>query len=294
MRFCYLSEASVPAASGRLLAEACAARGVGFEEIEARRFTYDPAQRLKAGDLLYCGAVSRAAARAEQFLYVPGVATFHAASGDPRFAPVDCTLLHAAEGVPVPPTVYASSDDPELVQALVERVGGFPVVLKVLGRSNGVGVMRLDSMPSLLSVLGYVLAQGQHPQLSTYVAEALHWRLVVVGEQVVAHYRNPYRPADFRSLASRDPFDYLTPPPDSVADATRAALRAERLEFAGVDVLEDPDGRPWVLEANFPCYFPQAQLVAGVDVAGAMVEFLVIKSKRLGDGFPGGATTVAR
>jgi hypothetical protein len=281
MLFCYVSEANVPAASGRLLAEACAQRGVPFREIEARRFDYDPAQRLQPGDLLFRGAVSRAASRAEQFLYVPGVATFHSESGDIRFGPVDPTLLQGSAGVPIPPTVYASCDDPELVQALVQRVGGFPVVLKVLGRSHGVGVMRLDSLPSLLSVLGFALAQGHHPQLSTYVAEAMHWRLVLVGDRVAAHYRNPYRPADFRSRASRDPLDYLSPPPEAVAEAALAAVRAERLEFAGVDVLEDPSGRPWVLEANFPCYFPQAQLVAGVDVAGAMVEFLMAKSQRL-------------
>jgi glutathione synthase/RimK-type ligase-like ATP-grasp enzyme len=64
-----------------------------------------------------------------------------------------------------------------------------------------------------------------------------------------------------------------------VTEAALAAVMAELLEFAGVDVPEDPGGRPWVLQANFPCYFPQAQLVAGVDVAGAMVEFLVAKAR---------------
>jgi hypothetical protein len=54
------------------------------------------------------------------------------------------------------------------------------VVLKLLGRSHGVGMMRLDSLPSLLSMLGFALAQGHHPQLSTYDDQELHWRLVVV------------------------------------------------------------------------------------------------------------------
>jgi hypothetical protein len=97
---------------------------VAFDEIEARHFDDDPARRLTPGDLLFRGAVSRPAERAEQFLHIPGVATFHAEEGDIRFGPVDPTLLQAAAGVPVPPTVYVSSDDPEVVQALVGRVGG--------------------------------------------------------------------------------------------------------------------------------------------------------------------------
>lgn len=56
------------------------------------------------------------------------------------------------------------------------------------------------------------------------------------------------------------------------------ATRASRLEFGGVDVLEAPDGRLHVLESNFPYYFGQAQVVAGIDMAGAMVEHLMAKA----------------
>lgn len=51
-----------------------------------------------------------------------------------------------------------------------------------------------------------------------------------------------------------------------------------RLEFAGVDILEDSAGRVFFLEANFPCYYPHAQLHGGVDIAGQMVDFLAAKS----------------
>ena len=54
-----------------------------------------------------------------------------------------------------------------------------------------------------------------------------------------------------------------------------------RLEFAGVDLLEHPSGRIYLLASNFPCYFAQAQQVAGVDVAGAMIEHLAAKGRRI-------------
>jgi glutathione synthase/RimK-type ligase-like ATP-grasp enzyme len=54
-------------------------------------------------------------------------------------------------------------------------------------------------------------------------------------------------------------------------------VRATRLEFGGVDILER-DGSSYLLESNFPCYYPHAQQIAGIDVAGAMVDHLLRKA----------------
>ena len=49
------------------------------------------------------------------------------------------------------------------------------------------------------------------------------------------------------------------------------------LRMGGVDALVAPDGRMWVLEVNHPCYFGHAQDEGGVDVAGAMVDWLLTR-----------------
>ena len=95
----------------------------------------------------------------------------------------------------------------------------------------------------------------------------------------MACYRDIQEDDDVRTYGSDDAADFSDTPPDHLAAVAIAAVRALRLEFGGVDVLEAPDGRLYVLEANFPCYFGQAQVVAGIDVAGAMVEHLVAKSR---------------
>ena len=46
-----------------------------------------------------------------------------------------------------------------------------------------------------------------------------------------------------------------------------------------MDILEDARGRLFLLEANFPCYYPQAQLVAGTDIAGMMLDHLLKKAQ---------------
>ena len=55
----------------------------------------------------------------------------------------------------------------------------------------------------------------------------------------------------------------------------------EHREFGGVDLLRHPGGRWYLLEVNMPCYYPHAQEVAGVDIAGAMVDHLHAKALRL-------------
>lgn len=278
MRFCLVSEAGVPDESRELLSDACADRGIPFETVIAKSFDFNPARRLAPGDLLYRAAVSVAGARTEQFLYAPGVATFHSDPGGVYFAAENQTILAEGAGVPMPRTVYLASSAAALLEKQVERVGGFPVVVKVLGRSSGIGVMRADSMPALRSLVDFSLAQGHNPLLCEFVRDALHWRVVVLGGKAIASYRNRPIPNDFRTCGTTDPADFDAPPPPAVVEAALRATAACRLDFAGVDVLEAPSGAVYFLEANFPCYYPHAQLYGGVDIAGRMVDFLVAKA----------------
>ena len=76
----------------------------------------------------------------------------------------------------------------------------------------------------------------------------------------------------------------MATPPDGLEELAVRAVHSIRREFGGVDVLEHPSGRLYLLEANFPCYFGQAQDVIGVDIAGAMVEELQAKAARIAAG----------
>ena len=271
----------VPEETARVLREACEARGVEYHEIDARRFDYAPARRLAAGDLLYRPATSVAAMRAEQFLLDRGVATFYAEEDGAFFDCTNSTLRFERAGLPIPPTVYCSTTDRATLRAYVERLGGFPVVIKAPGGEGGVGVMRADSFPALFSIVDYAVSLGAHPLLCAYLANAVHWRLVVIGDRVAASYRNITAAEDFRTFAGEDLEDYRAPIAPEMAEIAVGAVRALRYEFGGVDLLQTPDGRNWLLEANFPCYFPQAQLVAGIDLSGMMIDHLLAKAERL-------------
>src|SRR5947207_1181432 len=129
----------VPKETTDLLRTACEQRDVDYLEVGAPLFDYDPLRCLTKGDLLYRPAVSLAAQRVEQFLYAPGVATFYADRTGPCFGLLNPTLVYERAGLPIPRTLYCSTTHRATLRRFVERLGGFPVVMKMAGGERGVG-----------------------------------------------------------------------------------------------------------------------------------------------------------
>lgn len=277
MKFICIDD-QTPEETCSLLAGACAARDVAFERIHAPSFWLGDAPRIGPGDLIYRPAVSLAAIRVEQLLWSSDLASFYLDPLGPFFHADAYPLMFQAQGLPYPRTLPVMSVTREAIDAAVEALGGYPVVVKALGGEGGVGVMRFHGGDSLRPTLEYLLSIGVRPYLSAFVDQAVHWRVVVVGDRAVAAYRNTPLDDDFRTIASLDPADFTSTPSEALSDLALRAARAVRVDMAGVDILEHPSGRLYLLEANFPCYFPHAQLVAGIDVAGALIDRLIERS----------------
>ncbi len=269
----------VPEITLHLLDRACAARAVEF--VCVRPGDVDPTRLapLDPGSLLYRPAVSAAAIRLEQSLFGPGVATFYADADGPHFAPVASLPLFERAGLAVPRYVPCFGTRRDGLRQAVEVLGGLPVVIKLAGGEGGVGVLRVDSWAALFSTVDYLLATQALPMLLAYVADAVPWRVVVVGERAVASYPLPLAADDFRSTGVLDAASVQAGAPEPLESMAVAATRALRLECAGVDLLWHASGRVYLLEANFPCYFAPAQELGGIDVAGKMIDHLAVKSK---------------
>ena len=270
----------VPEATRRVLREACVARDVEFEVIDSQAFDFSSAKPLEPGTMMYRPAVSMLAMRVEQALFGPGVVTFYAGSdGIYRSVGPDLVMFERA-GISVAKWFWGATTDRRRLRKYVDALGGLPIVMKFANTSGGVGVIRIDTLAGLFSTMDHARASGRMPVLMAYVADATHWRCIVVGDRVVGFYRNRTEPDDFRTHASDDLEDYrVSPKPEILASAVRSAAAID-VELGGVDILEDPRGRHYVLECNFPCYFARAQLVGGHDVGGAMIDWLLKKAER--------------
>jgi hypothetical protein len=272
----------VPPETFGLLKGACEERNVAFEVVDAPGFDYLPERRLEPGNLLYNPATSHRSETVERHLYVPGVVDMRDDPLGPFSMVGGAPELFVRAGLPTPRFFYVGAVTAEYIRGLVSDLGGFPVVVKVPGGSSGVGVMRADALPSLLSLLEFLVSKGALPLMSSYIEPARVWRVIVVGSNAVAACKNPITEGDFRSGQSERPEDYSRDVLPDLASLAVDAVAALRLQFGGVDVVEHHSGRLYLLEANFPCYFAPAQQVAGIDVAGALVDFLLEKRRRMG------------
>jgi hypothetical protein len=271
----------VPSATMGVMAEACERQGVQFVHVDVRQFDFSCMSPLEAGDMIFRPSVSADAVKVEQHLYVDGAATLYRDPEGVFFDTGASWTLFERAGIPTPRAVFCHTTDRARLKNYAAFVGGFPLIAKFAGGSGGVNVVLVESLQGLYSLADHSFYNGRSPYLTAYIPDAEHWRLVVVGDEVVAGYRNQQQEDDFRTFDAEREEDYRLPRDPAMAASAIGAVRALRVELGGVDILVHPSGRHYVLEANFPCYFATAQQRGGFDIAGAIVERLQKKAARL-------------
>ncbi len=263
-----------------LLQKACAERGV--EVVILDPATTNPLNvKIDSGDALYriTTMASPGAMGLETMLIRPDIATF-------RTEPTPLTVRRPGAityeylKVPAPRTVNYLPEDHKVLLDVAESLGGFPIIIKAMGGSHGVGVMRVDSPESLFSVADFVRKSGVDAVLKEYCNVTSTARLIVLGDRVISSIRYNAPQGDFRSNEGTTPNVEPYTFDDEVQKVAIHATKAEGVEFGGVDIMMTDDG-PKVAEVNFPCYFPRCQLLTGDDIAGQMVDYLLEKSAKI-------------
>lgn len=257
-----------------LLEAACGVRDVEFISIDVDSIDVLNLPVMKRGDMVF--QVDRGALIVERLLITSEVASFYVDYQRTHYQQWQL-LNHMRDGIPMPRTVSHVVTDREILKRQVAAIGGFPVIVKVLGGTHGMGVMLVDSFESLYSVLGYVLG-GNRVVLREYIPSKKHARLIVLGDEIVDSIEYSVSGDEFRTNAG----DNISVKPKTFSEEVeRTAINGVRslgLEFGGVDIILGAKNH-YLLEVNFPCNFVRAQEATGVDIAGKMVDFLVEKSR---------------
>ncbi len=157
----------------------------------------------------------------------------------------------------------------------IERVGGAPVVIKLLKGTQGVGVILAETDKMAETIVETLQSARQNVLIQKFVAESKgkDVRAFVVGDRVVAAMRRTAQGQEFRSNVHRGgTSEALDLPPEYERAATRAA-QIMGLRVAGVDMLEGADG-PQIMEVNSSPGLQGIERTTGVDVAGAIIEYL--------------------
>ncbi|MBR5389054.1 hypothetical protein IK146_00580 [Candidatus Saccharibacteria bacterium] len=256
-----------------LLVKACQDRGIKYEVLNPEVVCpldisiNDGDAVCRVATMLHYGA-----AELEWDLIFRGAKSFYKDTSALLLKRID-SMLFEKFGIPAPKTVDYLPKDRDALLRCVDRLGGFPVCLKALGGSHGVGVMRVDSKQSLFSVSDYLREQGGMVVMKEYCDVASSARLIVLGDKVIDSIEYSAPKGDFRSNEGTVPNVSPKKFDPEVEEIAVRATHALGLEFGGVDIMITKDG-PKVAEVNSPCFFPRCQMLTGTDIAGKMVEYL--------------------
>jgi len=185
----------------------------------------------------------------------------------------------AREGVDLPETGFAHSVLDS--QGLIDRVGGAPLIVKLVAGTQGVGVVLAGSNAAAESVISAFRQLNADILVQEFIEEARggDTRALVVGDRVVAAMRRQAPAGEFRSNLHRGgSARRVRLEPAEEALAVRAS-RTIGLGVAGVDMIASPRG-PLILEVNASPGLEGIEGATGVDVAGEIVDYL----ERLAEG----------
>lgn len=173
----------------------------------------------------------------------------------------------------VPQTEFTRQADH--VQDCIERVGGPPVVVKLLQGTQGIGVVLAESTRAASSVVEAFHGLDQNILIQQFIKEAkgADIRALVVGRKVVAAIKRQAVSGEFRSNLHRGGSATKIRLSPECRRTALAAARVLGLRVAGVDMLESRQG-PMIMEVNSSPGLEGVTRATGVDVAGAIIELL--------------------
>lgn len=183
------------------------------------------------------------------------------------------TQILSRHNIGMPATTFVR--DRADVVAAIERVGGAPVVIKLLEGTQGIGVILAPELRVAEAIIETLQSTKQNVLIQRFVKESKgrDIRALVVGDRVVAAMRRTAKGDEFRSNVHRGGAVEAV----QLSEAhERVAVRAAHimgLRVAGVDMLEGDDG-PLIIEVNSSPGLEGIEAATRLDVAGAIIDYV--------------------
>jgi ribosomal protein S6--L-glutamate ligase len=271
--------------SSGMLKKACKDRGIKYVEFQPDDINSPLANELRKGKekfLLYRIARGERSRFFEFSLFVRKATSFYnkpetlLALGDKK---THYAMLGKL-GIKIPNTVLFPSRNKKMLTQDVKRLGGFPIIIKMNDTSHGEGLELIKTMAQLIKTMKKLDKNEEEYFLQEYIKSAnKHARLVVIGHRTVGGIMYTAQKGSIISNSGTNIIVSAKKFSKKIENLSKKSVRTSGLEFGGVDVTFGKEGN-FVLEVNFPCYFPRSQDETGIDIAGMMVDYLLKKSKR--------------
>ncbi|ASJ76576.1 Ribosomal protein S6--L-glutamate ligase [Granulosicoccus antarcticus IMCC3135] len=175
--------------------------------------------------------------------------------------------------VGIPRTTFVR--DKKDVLPAIERVGGAPVVIKLIEGTQGIGVLLAESTKAAEGIIELLQSQKQNVLIQKFVAESKgkDIRAFVVGDRVVAAMRRVAQGQEFRSNVHRGGVAEAVELSEEYTETAVRAAQILGLRVAGVDMLEGKNG-PQIMEVNSSPGLEGIETCTGLDVAGSVIDYI--------------------
>lgn len=173
----------------------------------------------------------------------------------------------------IPKTTFVR--DKKDVLPAIERVGGAPVVIKLIEGTQGIGVLLADTIKAAEAIIELLQSQKQNVLIQKFVAESKgrDIRAFVVGDQVVGAMRRVAQGQEFRSNVHRGGVTETVELDENYKETAVRSAQIMGLRIAGVDMLEGKDG-PQVMEINSSPGLEGIETCTQMDIAGAVIDYM--------------------
>lgn len=173
----------------------------------------------------------------------------------------------------IPQTTFVR-DNKDVLPA-IERVGGAPVIIKLIEGTQGIGVLLAESVKSAEGIIELLQSQKQSVLIQKFVAESKgrDIRAFVVGDRVVGAMRRVAQGQEFRSNVHRGGLTEKVELDEAYCETAIRAAQIMGLRVAGVDMLESKDG-PQIMEVNSSPGLEGIERCTQLDIAGAVIDYI--------------------
>ncbi|MBT8265758.1 MAG: 30S ribosomal protein S6--L-glutamate ligase [Bacteroidia bacterium] len=176
-------------------------------------------------------------------------------------------------GIGMPKTVFTNySRD---VEEVIERVGGTPVIIKLLEGTQGLGVVLAETKNAAESVLEAFNGLQARALVQEYIGEAKgsDLRALIVDGQVIGAMKRQGREGEFRSNLHRGGSANYIKMSDAELKLAIKAARVLKLPVCGVDMLQSDRG-PLLMEVNSTPGLEGIEAATEKNIAKAIITFI--------------------
>ena len=175
--------------------------------------------------------------------------------------------------IPIPKTLFSSH--PDQIKTLIKKVGGAPIIIKLLEGTQGKGVVLAESYNAAKSALDAFYGLKANILIQEFIKEAKSSdiRVFVVDGKVVGAMRRTGVHGEFRSNLHQGGTAHKIVLTALEKKTAIQAADALGLAVAGVDLLQSDRG-PLVMEVNSSPGLEGIESATGKDIAGEIIKYI--------------------